>query len=280
MRNLFLFLVKNYYFFLFLFLESIAILLLVRNNSFQRASFINSSNAISGHVYETWSGFTDYLHLRQTNELLAKENADLRNELKNSLVDYSARPVQVNDTVFKQKYFFISAKVVNNSVDRQTNYLTLNRGANQGVKRLMGVICGEGVVGIVQEVSDNFCTVRSVLHRRVNVPAMLKKYGENSMVNWDGRDQTIGRMDRVPSQLKVVKGDTVVTSPYSTIFPEGIMIGTVEEITPEQGKTFNDFTVRYSTPFSKLSYVYIVNNIFQEEQTKLEEETLSKDKPQ
>ena len=280
MRNLFLFLTKNYYFFLFLFLESVAVLLLIRNNNYQRAGFINSSNAISGRIYEAWTGMTDYLNLKHSNDLLVEENAMLRNKLKNSLEDYSMDQTTISDSGYKQKYTFIPAKVVNNSCNRRNNYLTLNRGSAQGIHRLMGVISSEGVVGIVQEVSENFCTVRSVLHMTMKVPSMIRKYRENSMVYWDGEDNTIARMDNVTSNLKIVKGDTVVTSNYSSVFPAGIMVGTVEEIVPIKGNTFNNLSVRLSTGFNKLSYVYIVNNILQQEQEDLEKKTSSGEKQQ
>lgn len=280
MRNLFLFLVKNYYFFLFLFLEAIAVILLVQNNKYQHAGFINSSNAITGTVYQTWSGMTDYLSLRQANELLAEENARLRSQAKDARTDYTVKQVNISDSAYKQKYSFITAKVVNNSTNRRSNYLTLNRGTQQGVSRGMSVICGEGVVGIVKEVSNNFCTVMSVLHKDVNVPSSIRKFGENTIVQWDGSDYRIGNMDNVPSHLKVVKGDTIVTSAYSSVFPEGIMVGTIETIIPIQGNTFNNIKVHFSTDFRKLSYVYIVNNLLRDEQEKLEKETLSKEKVQ
>ena len=278
MRNLFLFLAKNYYLFLFIFLQSLAIFLLVQNNKFQRAGFINSSNALAGNVYETWSGLTDYLNLKHANELLANENSQLRNKLKSATADYTTHPVQVTDSVFKQKYSFITSKVVNNSTNRKNNYLTLNRGSQQGVARGMAVMCGEGVVGIVKEVSNNFCAVMSVLHKDVNIPSSIKKYGENTIVHWDGDDYHYGMMENIPSHLKIVKGDTIVTSAYSSIFPEGIMVGTVEEIMPIPGNTFNNVRVRFSTDYKKLSYVYIVNNILRDEQEGVEKQAMQKDK--
>jgi rod shape-determining protein MreC len=280
MRNLLAFLVKNYYLFLFLFLETIAIFLLVSNNSYQRAGFINSSNAVAGSIYETWSGVTDYLSLKHTNERLAEENALLRNQLKSSKENYTVDSIRVTDTINKRKYLYIPARVVNNSTNRSKNYLTLNRGSDQGVRRLMGVISGDGVVGIVQEVSGNFCTVRSVLHTTTRVPASIERFGENTILTWDGSSDFMGKIERVPSQLRIVKGDTVLTSPYSTIFPPGIMVGVVEEVTPIPGITFNNLKVRLSTPFSKLSYVYVVNNLFQQEQDSIERETQLKEKQQ
>lgn len=278
MRNLALFLVKNYYFFLFIFLQSIAFFLLIQNNKFQRAGFINSSNAIAGNVYETWSGMTDYLNLKHANELLANENSQLRNKLKSSTADYTTKPVQVTDSVFKQKYSFVTAKVVNNSTNRKNNYLTLNRGSQQGISRGMAVMSSDGVVGIVKEVSNNFCAVMSILHKDVIVPSSIKKYGENTIVHWDGNDYRFGMMENVPSHLKIAKGDTIVTSAYSSIFPEGINVAIVDEIFPVKGNTFNNVKVRFSTDLKKLSYVYIVNNILHDEQVGLEKQVMQKDK--
>jgi rod shape-determining protein MreC len=278
MRNLFLFLAKNYYFFLCLFLESLSVFLLVQYNTYQHAGFINSSNAIAGSVYESWTGMTGYFGLRHSNELLAEENAQLHNKLKNAYADYTIRSKQLTDTVYKQKYSYIAAKVVNNTTNRRNNYLTLDRGAAQGIKSGMAVVCSEGVVGIVANVSENYATVRSLLHKDINIPSMIRKYGENTILFWDGDDYRFGRMENVPSHLKLLKGDTIVTSAYSSIFPEGVLVGTVEEVMPIQGNTFNNVRVRFSTDFRKLSYVYIVNNMMHDEQETLEKQSQAKDK--
>ena len=152
MRNLVLFFYKNYFTFLFLFLEAASVFLLIQNNSYQRASFINSSNAISGKVYESYSSFTDYFALKQTNEQVARENAQLRNLLKSSYTSYLVTPQLIKDSALKQQYSYIIAKVVNNSINRKNNYLTLNRGTAQGIKKGMAVICGEG--GAIQRTAS------------------------------------------------------------------------------------------------------------------------------
>ncbi|MEW6468527.1 MAG: rod shape-determining protein MreC [Bacteroidota bacterium] len=270
MRNLVLFFYKNYFTFLFLFLESVAVFLLIQNNNYQRASFVNSSNAVAGSVYETWSGITDYFSLGRSNEQLAKENAELRNMLKGSYTSYLVTPGLVRDSALKQQYSYIVAKVVNNSVNRKNNYLTLNRGSAQGVKKGMAVISGQGVVGIVKEVSSNFSSVMSVLHSKVTVPSSVKKYGETGLLTWETGDYRFGTMRNIPSHLKLLKGDTIVTSSYSSIFPAGIMVGTIEEVQPITGNTFNNLKVRLSTDFGKITYVYIVNNLLKDEQEELE----------
>ncbi|MFH1005856.1 MAG: rod shape-determining protein MreC [Bacteroidota bacterium] len=270
MRNLLLFFTRNYYFLLFLSLETLSIFLAIRNNHFQRSQFINSSNVVAGNVMETYSNITDYFALKEVNKNLSRENSDLRNQLPQSFINFSAYPTSVNDSAFHQQYQFITAKVINNSTRRKRNYLTLNRGSKQGIKSEMGVICGDGIVGIVRAVSENFSSVMSVLHENSRIPVTIKKFGENSILNWNGDDETIGKMERVPSHLEIKKGDTIVTSFYSSIFPTGIMVGTIEGFEKVAGNTFFDVDVKLSTNFNQLAYVYVINNLMREEQVKLE----------
>jgi rod shape-determining protein MreC len=273
MRNLILFLTKNYYFILFLFLETFSIFLVIQNNNFQRAHFLNSSNQLSGTIYQTYSGITDYFGLKEKYRKMAEENALLRNQLRQSFA-YQPNPgAVVKDSLHKQQYTFIVAKVVNNSTNRRTNYLTLNAGSEQGIKKEMAVISTDGIVGIVRDVSPNFCSVMSVLHENTRIPVNIKKFGENSILTWNGEDEWHAKMERIPSHLQLAKGDTVVTGSYSSIFPEGVMVGTIESFEKIAGNTFYNVTVKLSTDFNRLSYVNVVNNLMKEEQTKLEKET-------
>lgn len=270
MRNLILFLTRNYYIILFLTLESLSFFLVVQNNHFQRAHFLNSSNAIAGTIYETYSGVTDYFGLKQSNKKLAEENAWLRNQLRQSFSQETALPVTVKDPLRKQQYSYLVTKVVNNSTNRKKNYLTLNAGSKQGVKTEMAVISSDGIVGIVRDVSDNFCSVMSVLHENTRIPVNIKKFGENSILTWNGNDEWHARMERIPSHLQLAKGDTVVTSSYSSIFPQGITVGTIEDFEKIAGNTFYNVTIKLSTDFNRLSYVNVVNNLMKDEQTTLE----------
>ena len=177
MRNLILFLTRNYYILLFLTLETFAVFLVIQNNHFQRAHFLNSSNVVSGSIYQTYSGITDYFGLKYQNKKLAKENIVLRNQLR-GLFSEEMRTGVVKDRLHNQQYIYMLAKVVNNSTNRRKNYLTLNIGSKQGVKTEMAVISSDGIVGIVRDVSDNFSSVMSLLHESIRIPVTIKKFGK------------------------------------------------------------------------------------------------------
>ncbi len=270
MRNLILFIWKNNFFVLFLLLELLCTYLIVMNNGFQRARFISSSNAVSGSVLETYSEVEEYFNLRYTNQLLAMENARLRSMSIASFADLSSGNIVVKDSIHKQQYSYIPAKVVNNSTNRRNNYLTLNKGYKQGIREEMAVISGTGIVGIVKNVSENFCSVMSILHKDVKVNCKVKKEGSFGPLFWEGNDYQFATFTDIPTHVRLLKGDTIVTNSYSPTFPENILAGTVESFTIKSGESFYTVKVRLSTDFRKVDYVYIVNNILKDEQVKLE----------
>lgn len=270
MRNLFLFLWKYNFFISFLLLEVFCGYLIVQNNNFQRASFINSTNQVAAKINSGVSSVTEYINLGITNDALSRENAAFKSLMPDVFyVDSAIRRVQ-GDTILKQQYTFMTAKVVNNTTNRRSNYLTLNRGSLQGVKPEMGVICPDGVVGIVKDVSEHYCSVISFLHKDSRISARLKRTSFIGSMVWDGFDETHGKLNDIEKHVKVLKGDTVITTSFSSIFPEGIMIGLVDHVDPSSSNSFQDIKVKLSTQFGSLSYVYIVSNLFKEEQEALE----------
>lgn len=273
MRNLLLFIWKHYFFFVFLLLESLCIYLLVQHNYYQRASFINSSNKLSANVLKTSRNVQDYFYLKDVNELLAKENAELRTRLLESYSIVVNKWQPASDTLLRQKYVYTSAKVLNNSTNRRNNYLTLDKGSKQGVSRDMAVITNTGIVGEVLDVSDNFCTVKSMLHSQSIVNAQVKKDGSFGPLTWDGKDFEYVTLSDIPTHVHFVKGDTIVTSQYSQIFPENIRIGTVESWERKSGEYFYTVKVKLLTDFKKLTHVYIVNNLLRKEQEDLEKKS-------
>lgn len=273
MKNLVLFIWKNNFFFLFLIIETFCVYLVVQNNFYQKASFVNSSNAASANILKTSSSIEEYFYLKTENENLAKENAQLRNLLLASKLIINNDTHIVNQQSIFQKYIYTTAKVVNNNTNRRNNYLTLNKGTNQGIDKNMAIISSTGVVGQVQEVSANFCTVMSLLHSKTTISAKIKKDGSYGPLVWDGKSYDFATLNDIPTHVKLKKGDTIVTSPYSTTFPENILIGTVESFERESGKYFFTVNVKLSTDFKKLTHVYIVKNIFKEEQEALEIKT-------
>lgn len=252
-------------------LEAFSGYLIVQNNNFQRASFINSTNTIAAEVNTMVSAVTQYINLRTTNDALSRQNASLRTIVPDVFyIDSVLKQLNV-DSIHKQQYTFMAANVVNNSINRRNNYLTLNKGSLQGIHPEMGVVSAEGIVGIVKDVSEHYCSVLSFLHKDCKISARFKKNGYIGSMVWDGTDPTHGSLNDIAKHVKIGLGDTIITSSFSAIFPEGIMIGTVDKVDPNSGDNFQEIEVKLSTSFANLTYVYIVSNLFKEEQRKLEE---------
>ena len=270
MRNLLIFITKYNAFFLFLIFEVSSLLIYIKYNSFQKASFINSSNEVTGTMYARINEFSSYLTLSETNDSLARENGRLRNQLKSSFYIDSIGKHKVKDTVYKQQYEYIVAKVINNSVNRANNYLTINRGSNQGVTKGLGVICDLGIVGKVVFVSAHYSVVQSLLHKDSQFSAMLANNKEIGSIEWgDNLDPHKGLLKDVSTNAQPKLGERVVTSGYS-LFPTGIPIGKISNLHSKGGGLSLNMDVTFSVDFSKLQYVNVVDNKFALEQAGLE----------
>lgn len=270
MRNLWLFILRNNAFFLFIIFESAAIVLLVQHNRYQKASVVNSANRIAGTIYSRADKVSRYLMLGQVNDSLAMENARLRSELENAFYDADTAQVTVRDSVNLQRYTYITARVVNNTVIYRNNWLTLNRGAADGVESGMGVMGPHGVAGIIKDVSEHFSTAYSILHKDVRVSVKLDSSQNIGSLVWPGANPKIAVMEDVPTHVPVNKDEKVVTTGFS-LFPEGTSVGTVSDIKRGGSKSFLEIDVELSTHFQQLRHVYIVIDKFREEQGQLEE---------
>ena len=270
MRNLWIFISKYNAFFLFLIFEVSSLIIYLKYNSFQKAIFINSANEITGTLYARSSEFYGYLSLKDVNDSLAHENARLRNQLKSSFYADTANKHKVSDTVFKQQYEYIAARVINNSVNHSNNYLTINRGSNQGIAKGMGVISNLGIVGKVVFVSGHFSVVQSLLHKDSQFSAMLATNKEIGYIAWgEDMDPHKGIMKDVSNSAQPKIGEQVLTSGYS-LFPMGIPIGKISNLHTKSGGYSLNMEVALSVDFSKLQYVDVVINKFAEEQAGLE----------
>ncbi len=270
MRNLLIFISKYNAFFLFIIFEIIALVTFVKNNDFQKATFISSSNEVVGNIYLKVDQLTDYLKLGITNDSLAQENARLRNQLKSSFYVDSSVVKTVNDTINKQQYTYIAARVINNSFNRRNNYLTINRGSNAGVMKGMGVICSSGVVGIVTYTGPDLATVQSLLHENTRISAMLADSNNVGSLIWDNNlDPTKAMLINFMKQVKIKKGTPVVTSGYS-LFPTGTMLGHINNLDVKDSNNGTGIEVNLSVNFSNLQYVYVVTNKLAQEQQSLE----------
>ncbi len=269
MRNLWLFISKYNAFFLLIIFFTISLVMMVNNNSYQRASVWNSSNQIIGSTYERVNQFSSYLVLGKTNDSLAAENARLRNLLKSSFYSDSINRVTVNDTNLNQQYTYTIARVINNSLQQQNNYITINRGKKHGIEKGMGVTSASGIVGIVLNVSENFSTIRSLLHTETKISASV---GGNigSLVWGEGvYDARFAILKDIQGHLIIKKGSRVVTSEFS-LFPTGTNIGVVSKSAVKGGSSSLDIEVKLDTDFSALQYVYVINNLLSTEQLSLE----------
>ena len=277
MKSLFLLLWRNNFTLLFLLLWSISFYLVVRNNNFQQVSVFNSTNKIVASLLEAVNYVKEYINLKENNSSLARENSRLKSLLPGTWYEKSALRTMIEDTVRLQQYTYITARVVNNSINRRSNYLTLDKGSLQGVQKDMGVISSAGVVGIVKDVSKHYCTVMGVLHKNTRISTRFQNNNYFGSLVWDGSDSREATLLEIAKHVKFVKGDTLITTVYSSIFPEGVMVGTVKDFELKPGDNFYKITVTLSTNFANLSHVYIVDNLFKNEQRNLETNTVSKD---
>lgn len=273
MRNLVVFLARNYFFLLFLLLEIVSLYCVAQHNYFQHASAVSASNAFTGSLYEWRSDMTEYLSLKEQNKQLAEKLAMYMSRDSSSLEYMLPEVKAVDDTIYRQRYNFLSAKVIDNSVSYRNNYIILDRGRLHGVTPDMGVICPNGVVGIVREVSDNFCVVMSVLHEKSNISARVKSDGTFGQLTWDGTDYQQATLSGLPTHSKIAKGDTLITSGLGDAFPEGVPVGTVISFEKKAGEKFYTVQVKLVTDFKKIKYVFVVQNLMREELDDLRKKT-------
>ena len=281
MKNIFLFIRTYIALVVFLTLQIICIVFLSHYSKTHEAYFASAANEITGRINSRYSNFSGYFALKEINRQLAEENARLRNELKSSFVpvDTSKKlhtdSIKVDSLEKYRKYFYLPARVVNNTVSSQTNYITLERGAMQGIKKGMSVVGPEGIVGVVTEVGNNYSTVMSLLHRNSRVSAMLKKDDFLGSIEWDGANPSFLVLKNIPKSEKVAKGDTVLTSYYSVNFPSNLMIGTVANISSDPSSNFYTIKVKTATNFYTLQYVNVIGNKRADEQIELEQKRIN-----
>jgi rod shape-determining protein MreC len=267
MRNVFLFIARFSNLLFFLFLQVLALSMLFRYNKFHQAEYMNVASEITGRFYVRYNNIETYFTLQKENEKLRLQNADLLNKLKSdfSVPDSSVQLVtdsfRVDSLEQYRKYLYLPAKVIGNSIDGQNNFVTLHRGSNQGVGVNMAVVGPEGVVGKIVNVSPNMSVAMSLLHRKNSVVALLKKGGGFGEVTWDGKDPRYVTLSNIPRTIKVDKGDTVVTSSYSDIFPPGKVVGYVQEVKEDKSSSTYNLKLKTATDFYSVQHAFIVKNM-------------------
>lgn len=273
MRSLLNFIYKYHYFILFILLESLSFFLIVSLNHYQNTSFINSSNRITGGLYETTYGISQYFGLKKVNQELADRLAKIENTDKKFYQNNQVSTLDIYDSVYVQKYQYIPVEVINNSVNKQNNFITLNKGAKNGLSIDMGVVSATGIVGVVKAVSANYAAVISLLNKNLKISAMVKKNNYFGTFHWEEEDYKYGNLNDLPNHIYLQKGDTIITSGYSSIFPKGEIIGFVSKVSKSEGGNFLSVRVKIAADFKNLSNVFVIKNLMQKEQIELESKT-------
>lgn len=276
MRNLLNFLLKYNYCFLFILLELISFVLLFRFNHYQGSVFFTSSNKLAGSVYEAANQVTGYFHLKSINDDLVQKNVELElqmEHLRKALSDVTRDSMSVEQLKKDalSGYDMYKARVINNSLTHIDNYITIDKGEKDGIRSEMGVVNGNGIVGIVYLTSDNYSVVIPVLNSKSNISCKIKKSDYFGFLKWEGGSSKYAIVKDMPRHSLLALGDTVVTSGHSAVFPGGIPIGTIEEITDSQDGLSYQLKVKLFTDFARLNDVRVIVRKGQEEQIKLEQ---------
>jgi rod shape-determining protein MreC len=273
MDQLFAFIVRSRNFILFMVLEVICFYFIANSSNYWRANFFNTANAYTAQMLSWSNAITEFTSLRQVNADLAAENQRLHQRLTQlQQVKPTAPEAYRADSAFANRFTFTVAKVINNSTQFANNYITIDKGTDEGIQPGMGVISPTGIVGKVKSCNRHFSVITSILHNDFLVSSRLTKANEIGSMKWDGGDPHIVKLLDISRYKPVSKGDSVVISELNQTFPPGILVGRVRQVGVQPNQTFHDITVDLSTNFSNLSFVYVVKNKLQAEQQQIEDQ--------
>jgi len=279
MERLFYFFYQYRAFFTFLALEFFAAWLIVQNNQYQSTKFFNSSNSLAANIISTTQGIKEYFSLRIINQELAEENALLRTKLEQRNQSlYSLDVHEIKDPAIVNRFDYVSAKVINNSVSRFKNFITIDKGSKDGLSAGMAVISSSGAVGKVKSVSDHYAVLISLLNTDEYTSSVIKRTRHIGSVNWDGRDPLYTQLHFIPRHADPQVGDTVVTSGFNAVFPEGILVGIIDQVTLGPEAQFYDIKVKLAQDFNRLAFVEIVRSNLKAEKDSLELVTIGEPK--
>lgn len=267
MHNLTEFLAKHNHWFVFLVLEVVSMVLLFRYNSYQGSVWFSSANVVTGKVYEWDSAVESYFSLSSVNSQLTQRNVLLEQQVR-ALNDSIAHLTHSQETAVErlarmtpfQGCKLLPAQVVTNTVNRYNNLITIDKGAADGVKRDMGVVCGMGVVGIVYLVSEHYSIVIPVLNGHSNISCTIQGRGYFGYLRWRGGSSQLAYLEDVPRHAHFKLGDYVVTSGYSSVFPSGVMVGKVLHVFNSADGLSYRVQVKLSTDFARLRDVCLVDD--------------------
>lgn len=273
MQQIINFLIRYKIFLLYLFLLFISFIFTFQSHSYHQSKFLNSSNYITGSIYTFSDNITSYFGLREENNRLVEENKRLRDRLFNNVLLPSST---IDSTSID--YEVTRGRVINNSYADQRNYITINKGKNDRIAQDMGVITDKGILGIVENTSNNFATVQSILSDKSTINAKIKNSNHFGSLVWENTtDYNVVQLIDIPRLVPLTIGDTIVTGAMSSIFPENIPIGTIKSFDLDNSKSFYFINVELFNDMTNIGNVYIIRNLHRKEVLELEAETEAND---
>lgn len=275
MQRLFSFIYEYRAFFTFLLLELLCVWMVIENNQYQSTKYFNTSNSVAASIISTSQNIREYFSLRDINQRLAEENAELRKKVdqrNQMLYQLDLRPIK--DAAIINRFDFIAAKVINNTTNNYKNFITIDKGKRHGLQPGMAAISEAGVVGKVKSVSDHYAVLISLLNIDNQVSSKIKRTGHFGTVQWDGVDPRVIDLKFIPRHVELKVGDTVVTSGYNAVFPEGVLIGLVQDVKLNEEAQFHTVKVLLSQDFGKLNFVEVVKSNLKREKDSLELKTI------
>jgi len=271
MRNLLNFLERYNNLIIFLILEGIAVYLLTTRHYYHNTRVVNGVRWFTYGIEERISNTRSYLRLHEINENLATENTALRNSINRLVRNNSPVFFSVSDTIYQQQYQYTTARLTDNSVNRQKNFFVINKGTRHGLEEDMAIIADGGAAGVIVGCSENFSVAMSVINLDFRLSARIRSNGYFGSLSWDGRDYRKATLSDIPQHVAVSVGDTIETTGYSAVFPEGVMVGTVIDF-EKPGSDFYNITVSLKTDYRKLHFVDVVDNKKKKELIELEKQ--------
>src|SRR5690606_33041671 len=258
MQQIIFFFIRNRNFLLFAVLFTISVGLTIQTHNYHNNKFISSANYVTGGIYSFRNSITDYFSLGRVNEQLLQENLMLRKKLE----QFQETTVfeKLDTTFLPAKFTYFTARVINNNYSKTKNQLTLDKGKKDSIKIDLGVISSKGIVGIVSDVSENYSTVQSILNTESRVNAKHKNSGHFGSLKWDTKKPNVIQLVDIPRIAPLSKGDTIVTSGRSTIFPEGILIGTIKDFQLDKDNNYYYVNIDLFNDMTSLEHVYLIEN--------------------
>lgn len=271
MNNLIEFLKRNFHYFLLAVLLVLSSLMIGKSMAYDHYKFAKVSQSITGPIQKSWSGMLHKFSLGDENEALVQQNIELMREQENMFIvkdDSLFSEMSETDSIHTQSirlYDYSHAHVIYKTTDQAFNYIIIDKGKKDGVVLDMAVTSPKGVVGVVGDVSDNFSSIISILHPDSRISALVSSINQVGTVVWDGKRPDIAYLENIPQHLDINIGDSVLTSGYSNIFPKGLLIGTVKEVSMGKNASFLTIKVKLATDFNRLNTVYLIENLYKQE---------------